>query len=32
MAGGALFLFAVAGSDATNIGWELGSRLWGSAL
>jgi hypothetical protein len=32
MAGGALFLFAVAGSEATNIGWELGSRLWGSAL
>ena len=32
MAGGALFLFAVAASDGTNIGWELGSRLWGAAL
>ena len=32
MAGGALFLFAVAASEGTNIGWELGSRLWGMAL
>jgi len=32
MAGGALFLFAVAASEGTNIGWELGSRLWGVAL
>lgn len=32
MAGGALFLYAVAASEGTNIGWELGSRLWGAAL
>ena len=32
MAGGALFLYAIAASEGTNIGWELGSRLWGTAL
>ena len=32
MAGGALFFYAVAASEGTNIGWELGNRLWGTAL